>query len=66
MHPARTPAVHRNGADGLSLDVVVPDRTALTMWLGATGLDGVTVTVGTAPGPRTLRVSTPAGDIPVP
>lgn len=65
MHPARTPALHRNGADGLRLEVVVPDRTALTTWLGGTVPDGVTVTVGTAPGPRSLGASTPAGDIPV-
>jgi len=65
-HPAHEAVTHANGATGVArLDVVVPDETALTTWLGGPVPDGVRLTTGDTPGPAALSLSTPDGPVPV-
>ncbi|HEY7947006.1 MAG TPA: VOC family protein [Acidimicrobiales bacterium] len=65
-HPARAPAVHRNGATGFArLDVVVPDIAMALDWMGGAAPSGVVLGVGPSPGPAQLSLSSPGGDIPI-
>ena len=65
-HPARSPAVHPNGATGFArLDVVVPDMAQALEWLGGPAPAGLGIEVGPRPGPARLSLSSPAGDIAV-
>ena len=64
MHPGDSPVVHPNGATGFSrLHVVVPDLRAALAWLGGRVPPGAVVEPGPRPGVRTLRISSPSGEI---
>jgi hypothetical protein len=64
MHPGAGPVVHPNGATGFArLHVVVPDRQAALAWLGGRVPSAVVMERGTQPGVRTLRLSSPSGEI---
>ena len=64
MHPARSPVVHPNAATGFArLQVVVPDMATALRWLGGRVPSGVVAEQGASPGVRSLRISSPAGEI---
>jgi len=65
-HPARAEVAHPNGATGFArLDVEVPDMPTALGWLGGRVPPGIEMGVGAQPGVKTLRLSSPSGDIPV-
>jgi hypothetical protein len=64
MHPGRSSVVHPNGATGFArLHVVVPDMGAALAWWGGRVPSGVVVEPGAHPGVRSLRISSPSGEI---
>jgi hypothetical protein len=64
MHPGDTPVVHPNGATGFArLHVEVPDMRSALAWLGGRLPPGVVMSPGPRPGVRSLRLSSPAGEI---
>jgi hypothetical protein len=66
-HPARLLKAHPNGSTGFArLEVVVPDIGAAHEWLGGGCPPGVVMEVGPEPGPSSLCLSSPDGEIPVP
>ena len=65
-HPARLFQAHPNGATGFArLDLVVPDIGVAQEWSGGRLPPGVVMEVGPEPGPSSLCLSSPEGEIPI-
>jgi hypothetical protein len=65
-HPARLFTAHPNGATGFArVEVVVPDMGSALEWMDGQIPPGVVMAVGPEPGPVSLRLTSPDGEIPI-